>query len=172
MRQTSEQLSSGGGHPLAARRTLRAIAAFEALKGVAVVVVMAGVVDLLHHDLHHQLFAMIGCFHLARDGHYASLLLHYAGALPGANLQLLLVLGGAYTLLRWVEAWGLWFDRAWAEWLAALSGGVYVPFELAHCMRHCTPVSAGVLVINLGIVFFMGWRLWRRRQAAPACPAA
>lgn len=165
MSQTCQTLAFGGKHPVAACRTLRAIAAFEALKGFAALVVIIGVVDLLHHDVRHLVAALIGHFHLSPDGHYTSLLLHYAALLPGANLHALILLGVGYTALRWIEAWGLWFDKAWAEWLAALSGGLYIPFELAHCLHRCTPISVSVLTINLGIVIFMSRRLWRRRQA-------
>lgn len=164
MSQNCQTPAFGGKHPVAACRTLRAIAAFEALKGVAALVVIIGVVDLLHHDVRHLVAALIGHFHLAPDGHYTSLLLHYAGLLPGANLHALVLLGAGYTALRWIEAWGLWFDKAWAEWLAALSGGIYIPFELAHCLHRCTPISVGVLAINLGIVIFMSCRLWLHRQ--------
>lgn len=169
MSRNGQTPAFGGKHPLAACRTLRAIAAFEALKGVAALVVVIGVVDLLHHDVRHLVVALIGQFHLSPDGHYASLLLHYAALLPGANLRALVLLALGYIALRWLEAWGLWFDRAWAEWLAALSGGIYVPFELAHCIHHCTLISCGVLVVNLGIVAFMACRLWQRRQAMRCC---
>lgn len=168
MSQNCRTPAFGGKHPVAARRTLRAIAAFEALKGLAALVVIVGVVDLLHHDVRHLVAALIGHFHLAPDGHYTSLLLHYADLLPGTNLHALILLGAGYTALRWIEAWGLWFDKAWAEWLAALSGAIYIPFELGHCLHRCTPISVGVLTINLGIVIFMSYRLWRRRQARQA----
>lgn len=37
-------------HPVATRRTLDAIAAFEALKGMRALEAVVGVIDLMHHD--------------------------------------------------------------------------------------------------------------------------
>ena len=63
-----------------------------------------------------------------------------------------------------VEAYGLYNMRAWAEWLAALSGAVYVPFEIAEIARKPSLLSAIILVINLGVVAVMALALIQRRR--------
>ncbi|GAB4063826.1 DUF2127 domain-containing protein [Uliginosibacterium sediminicola] len=151
-------------HPTAVRRSLRAIAIFEALKGLAALVAIIGVVDLLHHDLRHLAEALIGRFHLSPDGHYSSIILHYADLLPGANVHALMWLAAGYIGLRAAEAYGLWFDKAWAEWLAALSGAVYVPLELEHLWQRPSLINAAVLLINLIVVLFLARQLLARRK--------
>ena len=65
-----------------------------------------------------------------------------------------------------VEAYGLWRERPWAEWFALISGTLYVPFEAYELVRRVTAVHLAVLLINLGIVFYMLYlRLTARKEA-------
>ena len=57
----------------------------------------------------------------------------------------------------------MWTDHAWAEWLAALSGGLYVPLEISHLMRHPTAINSAVLIGNGCVVVYLVHRLWRLR---------
>jgi len=150
-------------HSIVQRRALRAVALFEALKGSAALIAMIGVIDLEHHDVKHLVIDLIGRFGLQPDEHYPSILLHYAGLLPGANLHLLVMLAVAYVALRFAEAYGLWNDRVWAEWLGALSGGLYIPLELRHLLHQPSMISAGVLAGNVFVVGLLAHHLWQRR---------
>ncbi|SDP77726.1 Uncharacterized membrane protein, DUF2068 family [Rhodoferax sp. OV413] len=152
----------------ASRKALHAIALFEALKGFAALAALVGLLDLLHHDVRQLAIELIGRFGLNPDAHYPSLLLHYADLLPGANLRQLVLLGTAYVSLRLVEAYGLWNDKTWGEKLAALSGALYIPFELAHLLHRTTAMGVLVFVGNLLLVAYLVLRLWRQRRASHA----
>ena len=152
-----------GRHAIARRRALRFVAIFEAAKGVAALVAMVGVLNLVHRDVRRLVIELIGHFGLQPDGHYPSMLLHYAAMLPGANLHALVALAVAYISLRLAEAYGLWNDWSWAEWLGALSGCLYVPFELHHLLREPSAISAAVLAGNVLVVGLLAYQLWARR---------
>jgi uncharacterized membrane protein (DUF2068 family) len=109
---------------------------------------------------------LIGRFRLSPEGHYSSIILHYADLLPGANLHTLVWLAVGYITLRFVEAFGLWRDRAWAEWLAAFSGAIYVPLEIHHFMQKASPINGVVLLANVLVVAFLARQLWLRRKLA------
>jgi uncharacterized membrane protein (DUF2068 family) len=153
-------------HSVARRRTLRAIAFFEAVKGFAAFAALIGVLDLMHHDVRHLAIELIGRFGLDPHARYPSLLLHYADLLPGANVRALVALGSLYILARMLEAYGLWKDFAWGEWLGALSGGLYIPFETIHLVHRPTFINAAVLAGNAFVVGFLAFHLWRRRRNA------
>jgi uncharacterized membrane protein (DUF2068 family) len=53
------------------------------------------------------------------------------------------------------EAYGLWSEKRWAEWLAAISGGIYVPFELYESYSKATWLSLTTLLANVLIVGLM-----------------
>jgi uncharacterized membrane protein (DUF2068 family) len=67
--------------------------------------------------------------------------------------------------VRLVEAYGLYRERAWAEVLAALSGGIYIPFELTELVHRPTGLAALLLALNIAIVAFMLHALNARRKA-------
>jgi len=149
-------------HPVARRSALRSIAVFEAFKGIAALGAGLGLLSLLHHDLHHLAIELIGHFHLDPASHYPTIILRYADALQDANLRSLVALGIGYVILRLVEAYGLWFETSWGEWLAALSGALYIPFELRHLLYRPTAIGAAVLIGNLFVVGFLAHQLWHR----------
>jgi uncharacterized membrane protein (DUF2068 family) len=151
-------------HPAATLRTLRAIAVFEAIKGIAAFAAVVGVLDLMHHDVRHLAMELIGHFHLNPEARYPSILLHYADLLPGADVRWLMLLAAAYIGVRLLEGYGLWNERAWAEWLGALSGGLYVPFELVHLMHRLSVINGLVLGLNLFLVGFLADQLWQQRR--------
>jgi len=68
-----------------------------------------------------------------------------------------------YSAIRFVEGYGLWHERAWAEVLASVSGAVYVPFELWELVNKASLLGMVVLLVNVGVVSIMIRALIRRR---------
>ncbi|MGI4847535.1 MAG: DUF2127 domain-containing protein [Janthinobacterium lividum] len=161
---TRQASAEPGKHPDARRRTLRLIAAFEAFKGLAVFAASIGLLGLLHHDgrrLARELIAHLG---MEPTAHYPAILLHFADLIENANLRNLVVLACGYVVVRLVEAVGLWRNAAWAEWLGALSGALYIPFEIRHLLHKPSLAAAAVFVSNIVVIAFLGYQLWRRRS--------
>jgi uncharacterized membrane protein (DUF2068 family) len=150
------------------RRTLRAIASVEAIKGCVAIIAGLGLLSLVHHDLHHLAEVPIGHIGLDPGAHYPALILHDLDSLAPVRLTSLLGLAAGYATVRFAEAYGLWHERPWGEWLGALSGALYVPFELRHWLHGPTTIGAAVIAVNLAVVGFLGWQLWRRRRRLPA----
>jgi uncharacterized membrane protein (DUF2068 family) len=144
------------------RSAFRAIAIFAAVVGFAALVGLIAVLDLLHHDAHALAMSLIERFVLDPEAHYPSLLLHYADVVPNVNVPLLVALVCAFIALRFVEATGLWLGKVWGEYLGALSGGIYIPFEVVHWVQGPTWLSAFVVVLNTVIVGYLTHALWHR----------
>lgn len=132
----------------------RGIALFEAAKGVVVLLGAAGLVELRH-------------LHLDPAGAVGRAFVRLAGHTDRLDLWLVALAALSYAAVRWLEAYGLWADRRWAYWLGALSGGLYVPFELLELWRHATPLRAAIAAGNLAVVLFLAARL---RAAPPPRP--
>jgi uncharacterized membrane protein (DUF2068 family) len=147
------------------KAALRAIAIFEAIKGFAAIAAGIGLLSLAHRDLRAMAYALIGHFHLDPDAHYPKMLLDDASKLANADIRQAVLLALVYATIRFTEGYGLWKDRAWAEWLAALSGGVYLPFEIRHLAQHVSAINGAVLTFNVAVVAFMVYRLRQRRSA-------
>lgn len=145
---------------------MRSIAVFEGVKGALAVAATLGLFSLLHHDLHHLAATLIGHFGLSPGDHYPALLLHYADLIEDTNRRTLALLALAYVTVRAAEAYGLWHGRIWGQWLAALSGALYVPFEAEHLVFRPTVTGAAVLLANLAIVGYLAYELYRERKRA------
>ena len=158
-----KRVSSSAPTLPASGKALRSIALFEGFKGLAAFAIGVGLVNLLHHDLKRLVLELMGHFGLNAAQPFPALMLHYAGVLNDTPLDTLEMLVGAYLFTRLVEAYGLWHQKAWGEWLGALSGGLYIPFELHHIWHSPNGLSAAVLAINVLIVGFLAQQLWRRR---------
>ena len=75
----------------------------------------------------------------------------------------MVAVGFAYALVRFAESYGLWWGKHWAEWFAVISAGVYLPWELNTFARHPRPFTAGVILFNLALIFYLGKLLARQR---------
>jgi uncharacterized membrane protein (DUF2068 family) len=73
-----------------------------------------------------------------------------------------------YALVRFAEAYGLWHSKHWAEWLAAVSGAIYVPVEIYEISRGVSWIKVSALVLNIAIVAYMCYVLWRSKTASRA----
>jgi uncharacterized membrane protein (DUF2068 family) len=151
-------------HPDARRRALHAIALFEAVKGFAALFASIGLLSLLQQDsdIRGLALALLWHFHLDPSTRYPELLLHYADLLSAINLRTMAPVAVAYIVIRLAEAYGLWKEKGWAEWLGALSGALYIPLEIAHLVHRPTLTNAGVLLANILVVAFLGFQLWKR----------
>ena len=108
---------------------LRTVATFEAAKGLAVMLAGFGVLSLIHHDAQRAAETLVRHLHLNPARHYPSVFIEAARQATDSRLWLLASGAFAYACVRGVEAYGLWRARAWAEWFAILSGGLYLPVE-------------------------------------------
>jgi uncharacterized membrane protein (DUF2068 family) len=107
--------------------------------------------------------------HLNPARHYPFIFLHLAAQVTDAKLWALASGATAYATLRFLEAYGLWERRMWAEWLALLSGGLYLPVEFYEMVARRTASTAIVFVVNLSIVLYLlSCRLAARRRG-PTC---
>jgi uncharacterized membrane protein (DUF2068 family) len=146
---------------------VRAVALFEAAKGLLVVGVGFGLLGGLHPSLQQLAESAVAHLHLNPASHYPRIFLEAAASvtLPGNGV---LVLGAAaYVAVRFVEAWGLWFGLRWAQWFAALSGAVYVPFEVYELVTRGGGLAAAALLANLAVVAVVATPLVRRYRGRP-----
>ena len=141
---------------------MRAVAVFEAAKGLLVLVAGFGLLSLVHRDAQHSAETIVRHLHLNPARHYPRVFIQAAGGMRSSRLWLLAGGAFAYSLVRFIEAYGLWHLRSWAEWFAILSGGLYLPVEVYELVRHPTRVKAGILLGNLAIVAYL---LYVRRTA-------
>jgi len=144
-------------------RALRAVATIEFIKGLAVLLAGFGVLSLVHRDAWDVAESFLEWIHVSPDTHYAEVFLNLADQVTDRTLWMVAIGALAYSSLRFIESYGLWFERAWAEWLALISGMIYLPFEVYEIIRRPDALRIGVFLVNLGVVLYMAYLRWDAR---------
>jgi uncharacterized membrane protein (DUF2068 family) len=132
---------------------------FEAAKGALVLVAGFGLFRLLHRDAEHAANLVSRRLHLNPAKEHARIFLELLSNLSSTRFWLLAALALTYSCVRFIEAYGLWRSRAWAKWFAALSGAIYVPFELYELYLGPNRLKLAALILNLAVVAYMAHSL-------------
>ena len=145
------------------KSALRAVALFEAFKGALVLAAGFGLLALFHGDAQGFADELVGRLHLNPAKNTPQVFLRLLENISNSQLWVLAGFAALYASLRFIEAYGLWRGRRWAEWLAALSGSIYVPVEIYELTRHVTWIKIGALLLNAAVVAYMCYALWVSR---------
>lgn len=155
--------------PLASKRVgfaVRCVAVFEGFKGVAVLAAASGLLLLVHKDVHAIAVRFVEHTHLNPAAKYPQIFLDAANSVQDSRLVLLALGAAAYSAVRLIEAYGLFYRRTWAEVLSAWSGAIYLPIELYELVRQASMLSAALLFANAAVVAIMVRALFQRRSAS------
>lgn len=157
------------------RQALRAVAGIEFIKGVFVLLMGLCALLLLRQDIWLVAESLLALLHINPDRHFALVFLDFADSVTDARLWAAARIAFAYSALRFVEAYGLWRGRAWAEWVACVSGTLLLPFEVRELLRRVTLLRSAIFFGNLAIVFYMLYLLrsgYRERHKPAAAGLA
>lgn len=142
---------------------LRTIALFEAAKGILALAAVCGVLSLRHTDLHAVTDAFLLRHGIDPERHYTRLFIETVARVTNHHAGQLAAVGIAYGLIRLGEGYGLWRGKHWAEWFAVISAGLYLPAELMHFARRPRPFTAGIILLNIVLIYYLGKLLARQR---------
>ena len=148
----------------------RTIALLEGAKGLLVLLAGVGLLGLIHHDVQAVAEALVREAHLNPARHLPRIFIEASGSIDDHRLVLLALGALGYALVRLAEAFGLWHEQAWAQWFGALSGGLYLPFEVRLLLHHFTMLRLFVFACNLLIVGYLAWRIALRRREQHSRP--
>jgi uncharacterized membrane protein (DUF2068 family) len=143
---------------------LRAVAAFEFVKGIFVVLMGACALILVHKDVWLLAESLLALLHISTDRRIALWFLDFADSVTDARLWAAARIAFAYAALRFTEAYGLWRGRTWAEWVALVSGSLLLPLEIRELFRGLTLVRCALFLGNLAVVFYMLYVIVQNRR--------
>ncbi len=144
--------------PHSHRRGIRTVAYLEILKGIAAILAVIGLLFLMHRsDLGDVAEDIIFKLHLNPTSKLPWFIIDKAYDVKNKNLWLIIVIVFFYAGVRFLEGYGLWHERVWAEWFALISGAAYIPFEIFEIAHHPNPLKWIVLLINIGIVLYIAY---------------
>lgn len=131
------------------------MALIELVKGIFVLLMGLCALLLVRQDVWLIAESLLALLHINPDRHFALVFLDFADNVTDARLWAAARIAFAYSALRFAEGYGLWRERAWAEWVACVSGALLLPFEVRELMRGLTVLRCGLFMGNLAIVLYM-----------------
>ena len=169
--RSAQHYVPGSKEHLARIQALRTVSLMEFAKGV---LVLGAVISLYWLDPSDVADAFLNFLHISPDRHFAHLLFSFADRVSNIKMWHLMLGASIYSGLRFAESVGLWRARAWAEWIALVSGAIYLPYEIMRLAHRVTLLHVSVFLVNLAIVAFMFYlRIYvPRREHQQAHPPA
>jgi uncharacterized membrane protein (DUF2068 family) len=156
-------------HDPAHIKGVRTVASFEFAKGMVVVLAGLGVFSMRHKDIWGVAESFLEFLHANPHHHFVGIFVDLVYKISDVRLWKIAVIASVYVILRFIEAYGLWYIRPWAEWMAIASGSIYIPFEVADVLRRPDWIRLLIFVVNAVIVLYM---LMLRLEAAKKRHAA
>ena len=144
---------------------LRFVALFEFAKGLLVLLLGLGLIAYIHGDIQDVAEELLLHLHLNPASRIPGVFLKLVERVANVDMWFLALGAFTYATIRIAEGIGLWFDKAWAEWLGVASGLIYVPFEIYHLAHGITTLKVVTFGLNILVVAVLADALWRRRRA-------
>ena len=139
---------------------LRGIATLELTKGMIVLLAAVGILLMMRREDPWDIAdGLLRLLHISPDHHFAQVFLDWADSLTIAKIWTVAAAALSYSVLRFIEAYGLWYARALAEWIALISGALYLPFEIYKLIHRQNLFHVSLLLINLAVVLYMAYAL-------------
>ena len=134
---------------------LRAVALLEIMKAMLAIAGAIGLFTLRHRDIGDIVENLIESLHLNPAHRVVQALIEAADRIGEKKIAAMICVAAAYAIIRFIEAYGLWNGRTWAEWFAILSGSAYLPWEIIEVIKHHSAVRWAVLIVNILVVLYM-----------------
>jgi uncharacterized membrane protein (DUF2068 family) len=149
---------------LAANLGVRGVAILEGVKGLLVLLVGFGLMSLVHHDVERFVVGLVRHIHLNPASHYPRIFIEAAASATDARLWFLSLAALLYAAVRFIEAYGLWYQRQWAEVFAVVTGAIYLPVEIYELVERVSSVRIVIFAANSLIVAYLSFIWWQRNR--------
>lgn len=147
-------------------RLLRAIAIFKFFKCATLIALGIGAFRLMHKDLGGLMEHWAEALRLDPGSRWLDLALAKASNVHPGQIKKVGFGSFLYAALFFAEGIGLWMEKRWGEWLTVVITSSLVPVEIYEIYRNLSAVKIAVLVINIGIVGYLIYRI-RTEGAKP-----
>jgi uncharacterized membrane protein (DUF2068 family) len=146
------------------------VAVTKLLKAALLLVVAAGAHKLLHHDAEEVIRRWAHAVRVDPSSRWLDAVIARVTGVGDRRLEEISIATLLYAALFATEGVGLLLRRRWAEYLTVISTSLLLPvemYEVVHRPVHGSWVAkVVVLALNLLIVAYLAWRLWKTSNRA------
>jgi uncharacterized membrane protein (DUF2068 family) len=80
------------------------------------------------------------------------------------------VIAFVYAAILFTEGIGLWLQKRWAEYLAAIGTALFIPIEIYEIYERFTWIRIGILALNTFVVWYLYTRLKDEKRIGQSEP--
>jgi uncharacterized membrane protein (DUF2068 family) len=124
-----------------------------------------GLLAMIHPDAQRMAEELVRHFHLNPGSRFPRIFIEATNKSNASTLWLLAGASFAYAALRFFEAFGLWRQRRWAEWLGTVSAALYIPVELYELLQRVSWPMVTLLAVNTACLVYLVKALRSRDRA-------
>jgi uncharacterized membrane protein (DUF2068 family) len=136
-------------------RGIQLIAAFKLFKGLVLLAVGIGAVNLLHKNIAFELDRWADMFRVDPNNHYIHRLLERFLTLDARKLKELSVGTFFYSALLLTEGTGLLLGQRWAEYFTIIATSSFIPLEVYDIAKRVSAAKLVVLLLNIVVVAYL-----------------
>src|SRR5579862_1748787 len=144
---------------------LRAIAVFKLLKAAALIATGLGVLKMAHKDVGAELEYLVVMAGYDPGAPFVARLIQRATSISPHRIRELGIVSFVYAALFMTEGVGLWMLKRWAEWFTVIITSSLLPVEVWEIYRHPSWIKVLVLMVNLGVVAYLVYRIRREQHS-------
>lgn len=154
-------------------RGILLIALFKLFKGVLLIAVGIGALNLLHKDLAATISHWIDILRVDPDNQFIHPILSKVFFVTPKQLKTLSAGTFVYAALLFIEGAGLLMRQHWAEYFTVITTAGLIPLEIYELAKHFSSMKIIVIAVNALIVVYLVARLRssRVRDALKPVPA-
>lgn len=145
-------------------RWLVLIAVYKVLQALLFVAIGVGALRLLHKDIGDVLSQLADRLRFNPESKFVNFILDRASLINDPILRRIGVAALSYAGISMAEGIGLYFEKAWAEYLTLAITASFLPWEIFEIIRRVTTARVGLLVANVLIFIYLLQLVTRRNR--------
>jgi uncharacterized membrane protein (DUF2068 family) len=150
---------------------VRLIGIIKTFKGLLLLAVATGGIKLLHKDVADEVTRWIERLNMDPHNHWFQKIVEKLGDLDSRKLLVYTIGTFFYASLFLVEGIGLIFAQYWAEWVAVIITGSFLPLEIYELIKKFHWFKVGVIIVNAAIVVYLVWKIRHKAKHKQASHA-
>jgi uncharacterized membrane protein (DUF2068 family) len=135
--------------------TLRLIILYKFLAGILHLTLAIGMLGLLNKESEETLLSFITSFNINLNMSYIEGLIKDAYLLSNKVILAAFAVFFFFSLLAFLESYGLHIRQRWGEWLTVISTATFIPYEVYEIIVRISPGRIVLLIVNCLIVYYL-----------------
>jgi uncharacterized membrane protein (DUF2068 family) len=131
------------------------IAAYKFLLALLFIAIGVGALRLLHKDINDVFEQVREALHFSPESHLINFLLEKASLVNDPLLRRIGAAAFCYAGLSLAEGFGLYFEKAWGEYLTLGITASFLPWEVFEIIHRITWIRVGLLAVNILVFIYL-----------------